>query len=138
MRYIADIEADGLLDTITKIHCLSYCDTTTGLVCSTSYQDQIKDFFLQEDVTLIMHNGINYDIPAIEKIYGIKVKCKVWDSLAISWILFPERDRHGLQYWGETFGIEKPKIDDWEGLSVKEYIHRCEEDVKINWQLWKK
>jgi hypothetical protein len=35
-------------------------------------------------------------------------------------------------------GVAKPKVDDWQNLSFEEYAHRCEEDTKINWMLWKK
>tara|TARA_R110000851_G_scaffold88238_1_gene192761 strand:- start:376 stop:1923 length:1548 start_codon:yes stop_codon:yes gene_type:complete len=35
------------------------------------------------------------------------------------------------------YGVPKPKIDDWEGLTPQEYKHRCEEDVKINTRLWR-
>lgn len=135
-KYIIDIEANGLLHEATKIHCLGYCNTKTGLVCSTSYQDQIRDFFLQEDVYFIAHNGITYDFPLIEKIYRIKIKAKKIDTLALSWTLNSERNDHKLGTYGEEFGIAKPKIEDWENLSIQEYIHRVEEDVKINYQLW--
>ena len=37
---------------------------------------------------------------------------------------------------GEDFGIPKPVIEDWKGLTQEEYAHRCEEDVKINYHLW--
>ena len=60
------------------------------------------------------------------------------DTLGISWYLEPKRLIHGLDSFGQEFGIPKPKITDWEGLTIEEYIHRCEEDVKINGRLWKK
>ncbi len=64
---------------------------------------------------------------------------KRWiDTLALSWYLFPERQKHGLADWGVDLGIPKPKVDDWQNLSYEEYKHRCEEDTKINWKLWKK
>jgi len=87
---------------------------------------------------LIGHNIQRYDVPAVEKLLGVEVKCKLVDTLALSWYLFPDRPQHGLESWGEYFGVPKPVVTDWEGLSVEEYIHRCEEDVKINWMLWQK
>lgn len=133
-QYIFDVETDGLY--ANKIHCLAYCDTSTGLVCSTSYIEQIKDFFLQENVVLIGHNIVLYDIPTIERLLNIEIKAKKIDTLALSWTLFSDRNKHGLGEWGSYFGTEKPKIEDWENLSIQEYIHRCEEDVKINLKLW--
>lgn len=95
-------------------------------------------FFSDPEKILIGHNIQRYDIPAVEKILGVKVECKLVDTLALSWYLFPDRLQHGLEAWGEYFGVPKPVVLDWEGLSVEEYIHRCEEDVKINYKLWQK
>jgi len=60
------------------------------------------------------------------------------DTLGLSWVLFPERVRHGLDPWGEDLGVIKPKVTDWENLTYEEYKHRCQEDVQINWLLWQK
>jgi len=138
MRYTIDIEADNLLREATKIHCVAYCDNKTGEVKSITDYDKMREFFCQEDVVFVGHNIILYDIPVVERILGIKVKAKLWDTLGLSWILYPERLKHGLESWGETFGIEKPKIEDWNSLKLEDYVHRCTEDVKINYQLWKK
>jgi len=98
----------------------------------------MESFFSDPDKILIGHNIQRYDVPAVEKLLGVEVKCKLVDTLALSWYLFPDRPQHGLESWGEYFGVPKPVVTDWEGLSVEEYIHRCEEDVKINWMLWQK
>jgi len=46
------------------------------------------------------------------------------------------RSSYGLDSFGKDYGIPKPKVDDWENLTIEEYVFRCEEDVKINWRLW--
>lgn len=131
---VFDCEADGLKP--TKIHCLTI--NLGGKLHSTVDYNQMRKFLLREDVVLLAHNGIVYDIPSLEKILQITVKAKVVCSLSLSWYLYPNRIRHGLAEWGEEFGIPKPVIDDWENLTPEEYIHRCEEDVKINTKLWDK
>lgn len=133
-QFVFDIEADGLSP--TKIHCLSV-KSDKGLR-STSRYANMEVFFSDPSKVLIGHNIQRYDIPAVEKILGVEVKCKLVDTLALSWYLFPNRIIHGLASWGEDFGVPKPPIDDWDNLSVEEYIHRCEEDVKINHKLWQK
>lgn len=130
---VFDIEANGF--NATKIHCLS---VNTGSIKSTGDYANMRKFFTNPNVTLIGHNICRYDIPTVERILGIKVKCRVVDTLALSWYLYSERIKHGLEEWGEYFGIPKPKVVDWEGLSYGEYVHRCEEDVKINTILWEK
>ena len=131
---IFDIEADGLLGQVTKIHCMSY--NIDGVVRSTTDYDLMKKILLSRKV-LIGHNIVCYDVPVLEKILGVKIKCKLIDTLALSWYLMPNRNIHGLDSFGKDYGIPKPKISDWENLTVEEYVHRCTEDVKINTALWK-
>lgn len=127
---VFDIEADGL--TPTKIHCLSVFN---GKLKSTSSYEHMRKFFTSAKV-LVGHNISRYDIPAVEKLLGIKVTARIVDTLALSWYLEPDRLKHGLADWGEDFGIPKPLVEDWEDQPIEVYIHRCEEDVKINTKLW--
>ena len=142
--FCSDIEGDNLLHGITKVWCASFQELTPHM------QDKEKLFTLTESVTIkeifsnpdnivVMHNGISYDKPAMEKVYGkgFKVEAEVIDTLFLSWYLYPKMVRHGLAVWGEEFGVPKPDIDDWENLTLEQYIHRCEEDVKIQTLLWK-
>ena len=54
----------------------------------------------------------------------------------MSWYLNTDRMMHGLDSFFADYGIAKPKIEDWSGLTYDEYKYRCEEDVKINKVLW--
>ncbi|MNZ37628.1 DNA polymerase I [compost metagenome] len=129
---VFDLEADGLSP--TKIHCVSAHD---GKLKSTAKYDNMRKLFEKADI-LVGHNITLFDIPVVERLLGVKVKAKLVDTLALSWYLEPSRLRHGLEGWGEDFGIEKPVVEDWDNLTVDEYIHRCEEDVKINKALWER
>lgn len=142
---VFDIEADGLLDTITKIHCLSIHILETGERKTFRSYDEMGKFLSRDDIILIGHYIIFYDIPAIEIILGIKVKCRKIDTVALSWYLYPleykngklqNRKNHGLEHWGEILGVQKPPINDWQNLTIEEYIFRCESDVEINTRLW--
>jgi len=146
MRYIViDIEADNLLDKVSKIHCLSYQIIEGKSGTLVSYKD-ISEFVLQDDITLIGHNAICYDIPALEKVLGIVITATVVDTLALSWYLFARRDKHGLETWGVDIGVPKVKIDpaEWAGPmpgeTQQEFIdkmsHRCTEDVSINTKIY--
>lgn len=139
MKYtVFDIEADGLLDTITKIHCLSYhVYEGKKLLFSGTITDyaQMKSFIESQEI-LVGHNIIQYDVPALEKILSINNTARLIDTLGLSWYLSPIKGfLHGLEAWGERFGVPKPVIEDWENQTLEEYIHRCEEDVKINSKL---
>jgi len=134
---VVDSESDGLAYECTKLHVLSY--TRDGKTYhSTGDYDDMRAVLDSADM-LVAHNSIRHDMVAFNRILGIPMDYKRWiDTLALSWYLFPERQRHGLADWGVDLGIAKPKVDDWENLSYDEYKHRCEADVAINWRLWKK
>ena len=148
ITYVFDIESDGLLNDITKIHCLSYCEVCTGHITSVTNCEDIVSFFSDPTSTLIGHNIYLYDIPAIEKVLGIKVQYKnIVDTLSISHYLNsskPSSYKNGLEAYGVRFGVPKVKISEeqWSGvgMDVKEHqdlmISRCTEDVKINTKLW--
>ena len=131
---VFDVEANGLLDKATKIHCLSYTDDGKDYKTIFNYSD-MRDLILSQH-GLVGHNIIRYDIPLLEKILGIKIKARLFDTLPMSWVLNLNRSKHGLESFGEDFDIPKPQIDDWHNLTDEEYAHRCTEDVKINWCLW--
>ena len=132
-----DSESDGLAYDCTKLHVLSY--TTDGETYhSTGDYDDMRAVLDSADL-IVAHNSIRHDMVVFNRILGVPMDYKRWiDTLALSWYLFPDRQRHGLADWGVDLGIAKPKVDDWQNLSYDEYKHRCEEDCKINWLLWKK
>ena len=132
---VFDLEADNLLPGITKIHCLSYAEVG-GESKGTIYSQQEINEFFNHDYLYIGHHIIGYDFKALNKIYDIKRPKHFFDTLPWSWYLFPDRAEHGLESWGEDFGVPKPKIDNWQDLTIEEYTHRCEEDVKINTKLY--
>lgn len=134
---VADIETNALeLEDINRIHCLSV--NWRGKTISTNDYDKMRSMLSREDLTIVGHNFMLYDTPALERILGIKVKCKVYDTLAFSWYLYPNLTSHGLEAWGERLGFAKPPISDWENLTYEEYKFRCSADVEINTRLWEK
>ena len=131
---VLDVEADGLLDEATKIHCLSY--TSDGINYNTLFRyEDMRELILNQQ-GLIGHNIIRYDVPLLEKILNINISARLFDTLAMSWVINFDRPKHSLDSFGEDFNVPKPKISDWLNLTKEEYQHRCVEDVKINWNLW--
>ena len=131
---VFDVEADNLLEDATKIHCLSY--TSDGSDVKTIFTYPEMRTLLLSQKGLIGHNIVRYDIPLLEKLLGISIKARLFDTLPMSWVLNTNRGKHGLDSFGQDFGVPKPKVDDWVNLTQEEYAHRCQEDVKINWLLW--
>lgn len=144
---IFDVEADGLLDEATKIHCLHYKLFSDKELLSEAtileYSEMVS--FLEKQDILVGHNIIRYDIPLLEKLLDIKIEAMQIDTLALSWYLYStesvegkifKRERHGLEDWGKYFNVPKPQIADWQNLTIEEYSHRCEMDVEINKKLF--
>ena len=80
---IFDIEADGLLDTLTKIHCMVISDGKDR----TRYrphevEDGVRRLHaaVMAGEEIVGHNIINFDIPAIQKVYP--------------WFIIPRDKRH--------------------------------------------
>lgn len=136
---VFDIEADGLYDSVSTIHCLSYAVLENNEVVEkksiTSKSDIIA--FFEKDGYFVGHNVIRYDFPVMWKLLGAKTPKNIIDTLGVSWYLFPENKIHGLEHYGRIFNVPKPIIKDWKNLSLDDYIHRCEEDVEINIRLFK-
>jgi len=133
--YVWDTETNGLLDVLDKIHVISWQEVGTNEVHHTHDYDKMREFIKNADV-LIAHNQIRFDIVAVEKVLGIKVKARLIDTLALSWYLNHDRVKHGLEWYGVEYGIPKPVIKDWDSLTPEDYANRCRSDVKINYRLW--
>ena len=146
---IIDAESDGLLDKVTKIHCLSYAKfegkdkISSGTI--TDY-NEMREFVLTQEV-IVGHKIIEYDIPLVEKILGIVVEATKIDTLGISFYHNPVKGFiHGLDAWGERLGFAKPVIgkEEWKGPlpgeTFEQFIakmsNRCEGDVEINTRLF--
>lgn len=149
--YVGDFESDGLLDTVTKLHCGVFKDVDSGEVFSFhSGQGEGWELslfkFLNKANTLILHNGFGYDWPMLEKLYGYKFLGKKIDTLIISRLLNPKRllpfncpnkkcGPHSVEAWGWRVGRGKVEHNDWSKFS-EEMLHRCKEDVEIQFLIY--
>jgi DNA polymerase-1 len=135
---IADLEADGLLDTITTIHQITTINDDTGEL--TSYNRNTLSQGIQalaEADVIVGHHFIGYDIPAVRIVTGLDLDPrKVIDTLLLSKLGNPDRPGgHSLDAWGER--LKHPKIEhtDWTKWSP-EMEHRCNEDTLITRELF--
>ena len=146
--YCSDLEATGLLHHLieqgdkAKMHnfCAKSIETGSMWTFHTDTEQERSKIakFLDREIVLIMHNGICYDRNAL-KFFGYDVsKVHFVDTLALSWYLDLNRPRHGLESYGDEFGVPKPEIKDWEDLTQEDYDERVQEDVKIQYLTYKK
>ena len=69
-----DIETNGLLDQLDKVHCLVIKDAATGQVFSCADQEGYLPVkaglkLLEEADLVVGHNIIKFDLPALKKVY---------------------------------------------------------------------
>lgn len=142
--FAADCETSGLLEMLytqenPKLHnfCAIPIDDDEIVLFEGTQRKALQEWF-DEGHTLVIHNGYTFDSVALEFLGYDLSKCKIIDSLALSWYLEPTRMKHGLAEYGEEFGVPKPVIEDWENQTQAEYNHRVIEDCRIQKKLWQR
>lgn len=129
---LCDVETNGLLDQLDKIHSLVAKDPDSLQVISaadrpgyTPIEDALKDLMTAD--RLVFHNGIRFDIRALQQVYPwFKIdESKIVDTLVLSRLIWPDlgdrdaklikqgklppkmRGSHGLEAWGIRLGLNK-------------------------------
>ena len=134
-KLIFDLEADGLDP--TQIWCV--CAKRLGDVEVYTFTDADLFKAYLEDVTeVIGHNIIGYDVPVLERLWGIDFSGKkITDTLVMSRLSEPSKlGGHGLKKWGEYLHCDKGDYDDWTRLSP-EMITYCKQDVRVTELVYK-
>lgn len=138
MKFVVwDTEGDDLFP--SKFYCLAYHTSEGEKRVLTEYKD-IQDFFKKyPDHYYVAHNCHLWDLFHLNRVIGIEKPKKIIDTMFLSFYINHSRPKnrgHGLENYGEDFGVPKPKISSWKDLPLEEYINRCIEDVKINLKLF--
>ena len=97
-RYVFDLESNGLVHELDRIHSLVIRDADTNEVYSCADQpgyDSIHTglILLSQADMLIGHNIINFDFRALFKLFpnlSKKKDCIIYDTLVVSRVLWPE------------------------------------------------
>lgn len=127
-----DIEADGLLDTVTKVHCLTIIENNEVSAYRPSEVAEGVERLLQAikgGCYICGHNIINYDIPALEKLYpNFRVTRELrkfcLDTLVYARLLYGDIKTKDLGLWkagrlhGKLIGSQSLKA--W-GYRIGEY-----------------
>lgn len=130
-RLIFDLESNGLLDEMDRIHCLVIQDLDTDeyftFANGLGYEPvETGVKMLDEAAEIVGHNIINFDLPAIQKIHPwFNPKGRVLDTLVLSRLFWPEiggsdeqlvkrgkmkpklRGRYSLEAFGVRLGEDK-------------------------------
>lgn len=156
-KAIFDIETDGLLHDVTKIHCLVIYDVAEKVELTYTAEDMIEGIILLMSYeTLIGHNIIGFDLPVIRKLYPEFYEDKqVIDTLLLSKLAYYNQDmidsihhkemprkfigRHSLESWGYRLGELKGdygKQDNAWDVFTDEMLEYCKQDVKVTMLLY--
>jgi hypothetical protein len=160
MNLVFDIETDGLLDDVTRVHCLGIYDLdakeTYVFNDQGDQQPLTRGIQMLEDADCIIgHNIIGYDIPVLKHLYPWFTAPPAIDTLVISrvihsdilavdnkrkWKTMPVQlyGRHSLEAYGHRLGEYKGcfgKDTDWKEWSpeMQEYMLQ---DVVVTTKLW--
>jgi len=154
---IFDLETDGLLQDVTKIHCIGM--TVAGALAGQVFSNVEPYDCLEEALELMSransltgHNIIGFDLPVLKKLLGWTPPkhVEIIDTLVMSRLIHTnmyEEDvkakridlklygRHSLEAWGERLGVSKMKLGDgehdvWETFTP-EMADYCIQDVSV-------
>jgi DNA polymerase I-like protein with 3'-5' exonuclease and polymerase domains len=115
-----DLETNGLLDTVSTVHCMVAKCLDTNAVrrfaddpVARDVQGSVADglALLRDAKKIVAHNGIGYDLPVLVKLFGFTPMAMVRDTLVLSRLAFPDiapfdyaRISKGLELTGKLVG----------------------------------
>ena len=164
MKLIFDIETDGLIENVSKLHCIVMVDANTkkAYVCSDAPLKGVTNTLaeglelLHNASLLIGHNIIGYDIPVLEKLYGIQFTNATYDTLIASKLKYNNlamidsnikrlppklKGSHSLKAWGYRLNVLKGEFgseaEQWEVLT-QDMLDYCIQDVRVTYSFYNK
>ena len=122
-----DIETDGI--EATRIWCVVTMEN--GVTTVHTAPDTLSEA-LKGSVSVVGHNLIGYDMPVLERLWGVSVASdRIIDTLVLSRLYDPSKSGgHSLRNWGNELGFPKGDHDDWSQTS-QELVNYCIQDVKV-------
>jgi DNA polymerase-1 len=160
---VFDLETNGLLDDVSVVHCLCIHDTDTGETEMYDDQPSTSNASIRKGLTRLMcapqiagHNVIAYDLPVIEKLYGLTYEGATFDTLVLARLAYPEIKgvdyqlqkkgelpgkligSHSLKAWGYRLGVLKGEFDGPWHEWTQEMANYCEQDIKVTLALMAK
>lgn len=162
-----DIETNGFLADMTKVHCLAVREAE-GDACGPGAaeikvyggvtDEKIRNMLshLEDAPCLIGHNILEFDIPALQKVYpNFKPRGAKFDTLITSQLIWTDlfdqdfhfrrknpdfpgnlMGRHKLKAWGYRLGVLKGKVEEngeenWYDKWTPELEEYCAQDIRV-------
>ena len=135
MKAVVDIETDSI--NATQIHCIVAKKYDTGETRQWVQGEcgEFREWSKRID-TFIMHNGISFDAPVLNRLTGSDIRLdQIRDTLIESQLYNPVRDGgHSLEAWGKRLGSEKMEYNDYSHYTP-EMLEYCKQDVNVTQKL---
>ncbi|WP_084238362.1 DNA polymerase [Sphingomonas asaccharolytica] len=122
-RYVFDLETNGLLPEVTRVHCAVLYDLDTEEVLDFRPHEIGKFLELYVKATLLVgHNVIGFDIPVLQKIYGISParSCDVIDTIVLAKLVF-----------SDIKSIDFPRASAWKKYREARDLYETERAARI-------
>jgi DNA polymerase I-like protein with 3'-5' exonuclease and polymerase domains len=134
MKVVLDIETNSTHD---KIWLVVTRDIETGAVVSWKQASGLQKYLDSCDL-IIMHNGIAFDLPVLQRNWSVTMKLsQVYDTLVASRLLNPSLEGgHSLAAWGQRLGFPKGDFSDWDGGLTPEMETYCIQDTLVTQKLY--
>lgn len=146
MRLVIDIESNALMELTldskgnpirecSKVHVVVTKNIDTGEVKVWTEFDGLLAY-LNKATLLIGHNLYGFDLECLKRMLGYKGSAKIYDSLVVSKLIYPDLTNHplggnSLENWGKFLGNEKINYQGtWEELT-DDMITYCIQDVHV-------
>lgn len=128
---VYDIEADNLIDKVTKVHCICWAVVGSKTVNTAYSVDEFFSSLPELCTTLVGHNCLGFDVLVLDKFSerGIENYHHL-DTLILSQMIRPTRQSHSLESYAEEAGIAKIANNDWSVLTDT-MLERCRNDVLL-------
>lgn len=146
---IFDVETDGYLEHLTRIHCLTIQEYETGKKWSfrrNKQEDTIAEGvrMLEQAETIVGHSILHFDIPAIEKVYPwYDSPALIRDTLPMARLIFGDQKEKDFVLWkrkrlpGSSIGWHR--LVDWGhrlGLHKGDYVAMMKAKGLDPWAEW--
>lgn len=156
---IFDLETDGLLPDVSKIHCLFIYDGSRMYAfdpLNSPVEEGVR--MLQEAECICGHNIEGYDIPVLKHLYGFKRNMRTIDTMIWAKLNYPDIKStdfgrmskgmlpgklvgsHSLKAWGYRLGEFKGdfgETTDWQEWDP-EMSRYCKQDVLVTHKLYQR
>lgn len=130
-----DIETDMKHSTIW---CACAEDVATGETTVHTEASTLQALINKHD-SILTYNGLGFDVPVMEKVWGISVEGKQHvDAMVLSRLFNPaQAGGHSLRSWGERLAYPKDDFTDYDGGLCEEMITYCKRDVNLTTKVYK-